>query len=139
VKMREHRLVIVGLLALATAGACSNPPSSSPSQLAPSSSNFELDIQNLDGPPVSVTINNKVVVEKSVSYLISTSPVPVFSPGPGLPLPWKVEVVKADGSVMGSWTETGDGGQRQIVIRGNQAWESSADQPPGPVPVSCPS
>lgn len=136
-RTREHSLVLVGLLALATVGACSNPPSSSSSQLTPSSSNFELDIQNLDGPPVSVTINNKVVVEKSVCYLISTSPVPVFTSGPDLPLPWKVEVVKADGSVMGSWTETGNGGQRQIVIRGDQAWESSVDQPPGPVPVSC--
>jgi hypothetical protein len=132
------RLAAVGLFAASCLAACGGSnPSAAEGPTAPASS-FQLVIANFDGPPVSVKVNDRLVASRVLCELEATTLPPVLLPGPDLPLPWKVVVVKGDGTVMGSWTETGQGGDREIVIRGNAAWESPVGESQGPVPVSCP-
>ena len=100
-------------------------------------SGFSLVVHNVDGPPVVITVNGKVMA-RSVCLLESNSPAPFVIPTNDLPLPWSVAVLRADGSSMGTWVEAGNDGPRQILIRGNVAAELPADQPAGPAPASCP-
>ena len=131
--------LLMGLSLVPCVVGCGNGPSTPPNQSSPSTPSFRLYVENIDDPPVAVKVNDRVVVAKAVCQLELglRSPVAVLTPGPDLPLPWEVEVVKSDGSAMGSWTESGVDGDRQIVIRGNEAWEAPFDQPQGPMSTSC--
>jgi hypothetical protein len=131
------RLAAVGLLAVSCLAACGGSNPSAADGPTASASSFRLVIANFDGPPVSVRVNDRLVASGVLCELDSTTLPPVLSPGPNLPLPWKVVVAKGDGTVLGSWTETGQGGDREIVIRGDAAWESPVGESQGPVPVSC--
>jgi len=128
----------LGLAALALiAAACVAQPTASPT-VGPTPPPFFLDIANLDGPPVDVTINGHAVAH--VVCQLAGAGGPQFTPGPALPLPWTVAVVRAGGTSMGQWNETGSNGPRTILIRGYQAGEmASEDASGGPVPQgTCP-
>jgi hypothetical protein len=124
------------VLALVLA-ACATQPGASPT-VAPAPPPFFLDVANLDGPPVDVTINGRPVAH--VVCQLAGAGGPKFTPGLSLPLPWTVTVVRAGGSSMGQWIETGSSGPRTILIRGDQAGEmASEDASGGPVPKgTCP-
>jgi hypothetical protein len=120
------------LLLVAGLAGCGQGPTSSPS----ATSEFWLEIENLDGPHLTVEVNGQTMAQ-SVCQVESKSPVPHMTPSTSLPLPWTVTLIRADGSVMGSWTESGNDGPRQILIRGDQAGEFPAGLPGGPPAVSC--
>jgi hypothetical protein len=124
-------LLVAGLV-----GCSPGPTSSSSAPQLSGTSGFSLVVHNVDGPPLTLKVNGTVVAD-SVCQLGSSSPAPFIVPNSTLPLPWNVTLVRADGSNMGSWTESGNNGPRQILIRGNQAAELPADEPGGPPPASC--
>jgi hypothetical protein len=131
--------VAVILVGLASYRLWASSASSSPSPLMPSSvsspspSQFSLTVVNIDGPPVDVRVN-QVVVRNVVCHAGAN---PAMTPNASFPLPWTVTVTKADGSVLGTWTETGNEGARKIEIRADSVDEVAAElggggPPPGP-------
>jgi hypothetical protein len=109
-----------------------------PAAGSPMPGQFFLGIANLDGPPVDIEVNGTVVATVSCQ-LDSNVGGPTLTPGPDLPLPWTVRVLRRNGVVLGSWQELGDRGPRQILIRGEQAVELASDVSGGPQPTgTCP-
>ena len=105
-------------------------PLSSPGQ-------FSLTVVSIDGPPVDVRING-VVVAHVVCHGGSN---PAMTPSASFPLPWAVTVTKADGTVLGTWKEAGNNGDRMIEIRAGYVDEVAAElggggPPPGPTCTS---
>jgi hypothetical protein len=123
------------LLVLLVVVGCTTAPSPSPSQTA-----FYLDVANIDGPPVAIEINGRVVAQ-SRCQLDSGAGGPMLTPGPDAPLPWTVKLVRADGSVYGSWVETGTTGPRTILVRSDGVLEGPSVISGGPAPMpseTCP-
>jgi len=135
---RGHRSLLVATAILLAAGSasCGNSSVQSLPNTTAGTSAFSLIVHNIDGPPLELKVNGHVVAD-SACEPESSSPAPFVSATTGLPLPWQVELVRPDGSVFGSWTESGTDGPRQIVIRGDQASEGPAGAAVGPPPASC--
>ncbi len=133
-------LVVLGTTAIVAVGCGSQPSSSgqSPPSTSPVlGSDFTLLIANIDGPPLDVVVNGKVTI-RVTCQVTSQESAPVLKPGPELPLPWAVHLVKSDGQSLGEWTETGTNGPRMLLIRGADAAELPAGTPAGPAPApSC--
>lgn len=118
------------LFTLAVVGCTTTPQTTQTS--------FFLDVANIDGPPVAIEINGRVVGQ-SRCQLDSNVGFPTLTPGPDLAVPWTVRLVRADGSGFGSWVETGSSGPRRIFIRGDRAIEGPHGIPAGPPPSeTCP-
>ena len=121
---------IAGLLSVvAIVGYLSWPSGSSSS----SDRQFSLTVVNVDGPPVDITINGEVVAH----LVCHGGPNSAMTPSASRPLPWTVTVTRSDGTVLGTWMESGKNGARKIDIRSNTVYEVAADQGGGPVPVPC--
>ena len=132
-------LAVLSSSMMMAAGCSPTPASSRPSFPAPSAaSDFSLKIANIDGPPVDVVVNGRVVAHVTCQ-VTSTDPAPVLVPKADDPLPWTVDLKRADGRSLGTWTETGTRGPRMLLIRGSEAAELPAVTPAGRVPTSsCP-
>jgi hypothetical protein len=121
---------IAGLLLVLAIGGylfwSSTSPSSSPGQ-------FSLTVVNIDGPPVDVKINGVVVAH----VVCHGGANPAMTPSASLPLPWVVTVTKADGTVLGTWTEAGNNGGRKIEIRAGYVDEVAEELGGGPMPGPC--
>ena len=130
--------VLIGSM-MVTAACSPATASSQPSFQATSvASAFSLVIANIDGPPVDVVVNGRVVTHV-MCQVTSTAAAPVLVPTADDPLPWTVHLDRADGRSLGTWTETGTSGPRMLLIRGTDAAELPAVSPAGAVPSSsCP-
>jgi hypothetical protein len=95
--------------------------SASPSQ---SANAFYLLIFNIDGPDTIITINGKKAA--MVTCSLKNAAASVGKASSTAPLPWQVEAVTTKGAALGKWTENGDNGPRQIVIRASGAMEEEA-------------
>lgn len=129
----------LGLLFVLVVVGCTPVPHATPTPQATQPS-FLLDVANIDGPPVTVEINGRVVGQ-SRCQLDSGVGFPTLTPGPDLALPWTVRLVRTDGSAFGTWVETGSTGARRIVIRSDGALEVPHGAPAGPAPMpseTCP-
>ena len=101
---------------------------------------FSLVVNDIDGPAVRIVINGQDIAGTTCYLDPSFVPVPELTAGPDLPLPWTIDVRRADGTSIGSFTERGDDGPREILIRGDRATERQAGVfSAGPAPVGeCP-
>ena len=106
-----------------------------PSPSARHSGPFVLYVADLDGPTVDVQINGRTVATV-MCQLDNSASAPAFTPGPGLALPWQVEVLQQDGSLLLSVDELGNSGPRTILIRGYQAGEFPSEYATGGPPPS---
>ena len=146
--MRRHSLFqlprsVGALLAAALFGsvfqACWTPAGASPGAslgpaTPPATGSFFLDVANLDGPRVTVSVNG--VALATVSCQLSGARGPVLRPSPSNPLPWAVVVTTPGGTVLTSFQENGDKGPMALLIRGDQAGEVPSDTAfGGPMPV----
>jgi hypothetical protein len=106
----------------------------------PTPPRFFLDVANVDGPPIAIEINGRVVGHIECQ-LNSGKGIPAVTPGPDLALPWTVRLVRADGSLFGRWVYSGAAGPRTIVIRTDGPIEGPSGHPVGPAPMpsaTCP-
>jgi hypothetical protein len=94
---------------------------------------FSLIVVNIDGPPVDVAINGEVVAH----LVCHGDPIPGMTPSARRPLPWTVTVTRSDGTVLGTWIEAGDNGDRKIDIRADYVVEVAANQGGGGMPGPC--
>ena len=104
---------------------------------ATTSEPFSLTVNNIDGPPVDVLVNGKIVVHVVCYAQDPNAVAPVLVPTGSLPpTPWTVTVTSRDATI-GSWNEDGMHGPRTILIRaGGAAVEAAAGSNPGPMPGS---
>lgn len=104
---------------------------------APSDAAFSLVITNLDGPPIDVLVNGKVVAHVVCDWQSDDTSVEL-KPGPSSQLPWQVQLVTASGESLGTLTEDGLAGPRVLIVRGTGVTEVPAGTPGGPAPfASC--
>jgi hypothetical protein len=120
---------------IATERAPTEPSSGSPILTRQSSYPFWLDVADIDGPTVTIEINGRIVA--TVRCMLTVPFGPMFTPGPGLPLPWDVRVLRSSGQVMLSFHELGAGKPDAIMIRGEEAGvllSENASGGPAPLP-----
>jgi hypothetical protein len=96
---------------------------------------FFLTVMDIDGPPVDVEINGKVIGH-AVCQGTSFEPQPTYSPVNGSSLPWSVRILRHDGSVLAAFLEVGGHGPRTLFIRTTGAYEDSYGANPGPAPAA---
>jgi len=131
-----HRAVVCGLaLGLAYAGTGCSQTATLPPAATASPAAFALTVYDLDGPEADVRINGQKVGHVTcqvVSYSFLLEVDPASSP----PLPWTVDLVRADGSLVATFLETGAGGSRTIFLRASGTFEQSTGLPVGPAPAA---
>jgi hypothetical protein len=98
----------------------------------------ELLVMNLDGPPVTVTING-TTLDRLVCQFQDGDSSALLRPGDDSvpPLPWSIGLVKDDGTELGAWEIDRLGGRRELVVR-SAGGALKSPGPAGPVPVSNP-
>ncbi len=134
------RFPAVFVLTAAIATACSPLASLTPSAdgatLAPSSqAPFALTVYDLDGPEVDVRINGKVIGHVACQVTSGTFRLEVAEAA-APPLPWSIELVRADSSIVATFRETGSGGARTIYLRASGTYEDATGAPIGPPPAA---
>ena len=118
IRSRAAPAAVSAIVAVLLAG-CSPTASSTPQwTTGPSpSEDFRLVIDNLDGPPLDLAVNGSIRLHV-VCDPQGTIPAPELSPASlSVPLPWALELRRADGSSFGRFTVTGDAGPMRLVIR----------------------
>jgi hypothetical protein len=122
-RRRSGVRVAVTFAACALLGACAPAPA------------FFLTVVDIDGPAVDIAINGAVVGHAVCQMDAPDAPAPQFSPSVGQPLPWSVELRRADGTVLATFVEAGGQGPRTIILRTSGPYEAAYGQNPGPAPA----
>jgi hypothetical protein len=113
------------LVPTATAAPPTLVPTAAPASSTPAASVFRLLVMNIDGPDTTITINGNRVLTVTCSLKNAAASVGELA-STTAPLPWQVEAITTKGITLGKWTENGDKGPRQIVIRASGPMEEEA-------------
>ena len=90
----------------------------------------ELQVQNLDGPPVSIVINGKTIARLVCQFEEGESNLTLDPSDPALPsMPWSLSLIHDDGAEHGSWNIEGLESAQELIVRE----EGAALKSPGPV------
>jgi hypothetical protein len=95
-------------------------------------------VMNLDGPPVTIVINDEPMAELVCQFEEGESAVRLI-PGDGVapPMPWSLSLITADGSEFDTWALDRLDSAQELVIRADGGVLKSPG-PVGPVPHSNP-
>ena len=94
---------------------------------------FFVGIANIDGPPIEIWVNERLVA--TASCQLDGAAGFELRPSAEMPLPWTISVFDNRGLKLGSWTEDGEDGPKQLLIRGSVAYYQSTSSGGGPRPI----
>lgn len=123
--------IVVVVLCAALATSCGTTPHPTSGSSSPARPSANIDVDNVDGPPVELIVNGITVSDLHCGGVVQLATIMTLPP-----LPWTIQLRRQDGSVLGSWTEDGSNGDRAIVLRGTQPFELAMGESIGPPPQS---